>query len=159
MAKSVAAHFSVWLPWRTRNDHPKIHLPGVYAVARFRTPPETRQFSLCEELIYFGMTNSKGGLKSRLRQFDRTISGYLEHGGADRVRYAFPSYRHLTPKLFVAIAPFPCDVTSGKPKDLCTMGEVAKFEYVCLASYARRFNCLPRFNDKKNAPKFSANGT
>lgn len=154
MAKSLSAYFSTWMPWRERNDHPQITCPGVYAVARFGSAPASR-FSLCEDLIYFGMTNSKGGLKARRKQFDRTISGHLEHGGADRVLHAYPSYSRLVPKLYVAVAPFTCDVTTNKPNDLRTMGEVARFEYLCFATYAQKFGRLPRFNDKLGSPKAS----
>ena len=158
MAKSVAAHFSAWVPWPRRAEHPNITFPGVYAIARFRKPPATLRFTLCEEIIYFGMTNARGGLRARLKQFDRTIQGHIEHGGADRVLHAFPSYRHLVPKLYVSVAPFPCDVQSGKPRDLLVMGDVARFEYVCFAAYAKRYSRLPRFNDKSSSPKASANG-
>ena len=159
MPKSVVSHFSAWIPWRDRNDHPLIDCPGVYAIARFASPPKAVRFTLCEDVIYFGMTNSKGGLKYRLKQFDRTISGHLEHGGADRVLHAYPSYSRLVPKLFVAVAPFPCDVTTNRPQDLCIMGDVARFEYLCFAAYARKFKRLPRFNDKLGSPKASKNGT
>ena len=155
MPKPVTSYFSAWMPWSDRNSHAEIECPGVYAIARFDSPPDRAQFSLREELIYFGMTNSKGGLKYRLKQFDRTISGHLEHGGADRVLHAYPNYSRLLPKLFVAVAPFPCDVSSNKPSDLCVMGEVAKFEYLCLAAFVRKFGRLPRFNDKSGSPKAS----
>jgi hypothetical protein len=35
------------------------------------------------------------------------------------------------------------------------MGDVARFEYWCLAHFVERFHRLPNFNDKKKAPKFS----
>jgi hypothetical protein len=38
------------------------------------------------------------------------------------------------------------------------MGEVAKFEFACLAEYAERFNRLPEFNDKTKSLKFSKAG-
>jgi hypothetical protein len=158
MPKPIASYFSAWMSWNERNSHPQIASPGVYAVARFDRPP-TARFTLCDDVIYFGMTNSKGGLRYRLKQFDRTISGHLEHGGADRVLHAYPSYSRLVPKLYVAVAPFPCDVTSNEPQDLCTMGDVARFEYLCFAAYARKFGRLPRFNDKLGSPKASKNGT
>ena len=42
-------------------------------------------FDWIKEIIYIGMTNSKGGLKNRLQQFDNTIAGKTGHGGAQRV--------------------------------------------------------------------------
>ncbi len=35
------------------------------------------------------------------------------------------------------------------------MGDVTKFEYLCLAHFVDQFGKLPGFNDKKRAPKFS----
>jgi hypothetical protein len=158
MSEPVTPRFSRWLHWLERSNHPDISLPGVYVISRFLRAPPTRRFSFCSDIIYIGMSNSLGGVGSRLKQFDSTMSGKLAHGGADRVRYAFPSYGRLVPKLYVAVAPFPCDVTSIRPRDLCTMGDVARFEYVCLAAYAKRFGELPRFNNKRNSPKFSKHG-
>jgi hypothetical protein len=100
------------------------------------------------------MSNSRGGLKSRLKQFDNTISGKRGHGGADRVRYKYDNYDELIKRLYITIQPFECDVESNNPKDLRTMGDVVKFEYICYAEYAERFNSLPKFNDK-NSPKYS----
>jgi hypothetical protein len=34
------------------------------------------------------------------------------------------------------------------------MGDVAKFEYDCLANYFEKFKELPEFNDKQKSPKF-----
>jgi hypothetical protein len=35
------------------------------------------------------------------------------------------------------------------------MGDVAKLEFECLATYARRYRRLPEFNDKKKVRKYS----
>jgi hypothetical protein len=55
---------------------------------------------------YVGVTNSKGGLRTRLRQFDWTIAGTLGHGGADRVRFRHGSYSRFANKAFVDVAAF-----------------------------------------------------
>jgi hypothetical protein len=34
------------------------------------------------------------------------------------------------------------------------MGDVAKAEYECWAQFVTIFQRLPKYNDKKNAPKF-----
>jgi hypothetical protein len=102
------------------------------------------------------MTNAAYGLLGRLQHFDDTISGKrVAHGGADRVRQGYPSYARLAPRLYVSVARFPCDPTSNKPGDLHKMGNVARFEYLCLAAFVEQFARLPRFNDKANSPKFS----
>jgi len=55
----------------------------------------------------------------------------------------------------MAVGASNCDVASASPANLRIMGDVARWEYYCLADFAERFNRLPTFNDKKNAPKFS----
>ena len=100
------------------------------------------------------MTNSKGGLKNRLRQFDNTIYRKRNnHGGAMRVRYKYKDYDDLIKHLYVAVFPIKCDVTSNKVKDLLIMGDVTKSEYICFAKYVKNFDKLPEFNDKKRSSK------
>lgn len=113
------------------------------------------KFTWNEDVIYIGMTNSVGGLRSRLRQFDNTISGRTGHGGADRVRYKYQDYDRLINHLLVSVASFPCNVKALTTSDLITMGEVAKFEYVCFSEFVGRYGHLPEFNDKKRSPKYS----
>ncbi len=107
--------------------------------------------------MYFGMTNSGGGLRARLTQFDNTIVGKEDHGGGERVRYKYRNYGELTEKLFVSVCPGVCSIKSNKPEDLLKIGEVAYLEYYCFAKYVRLFGHLPEFNDKKKAPKLKAN--
>ena len=61
----------------------------------------------------------------------------------------------MTQNLYVSVRYFKCDVKSNKPEDLRIMGEVAKFEYDCFTLYTEKFESLPKFNDKKNSPKYS----
>ena len=100
------------------------------------------------------MTNSKKGIKNRLRHFDNTICWKgNNHGGAKRVRHKYKDYDKLIKHLYVAVCPFKCDVSSNKGKDLRIMGEVVKSEYICFAEYVEVFDMLPEFNDKKRSPK------
>lgn len=152
----VERRFSTWLPWVQRTEFPRSGCPGVYAIARSSTTLTDKPFKFREDIIYFGMTNSVSGLQGRLQQFDNTISGKrLAHGGADRVRHGYSIYARLIPHLYVSIARFACDPTSDLPTDLRKMGDVARFEYLCLAEFAKHFEKLPRFNDKATAPKHS----
>jgi hypothetical protein len=152
----VERRFSKWHAWSERAELSRCECPGVYAIARSKQRLAGQAFSLRKDIIYFGMTNAVSGLRGRLKQFDDTISGKrLAHGGADRVRRGFPSYGRLVPKLYVSVAPFACDPASNKPADLRRLGNVARFEYLCFAAFAERFEHLPRFNDKRNSPKFS----
>jgi len=95
-----AAPFSRWLPWLDRNQHLGINLPGVYIIARSRVRLTDKAFALRPDIIYIGMTNSVGGLRSRLKEFDNTIAGRTRHGGADRVRYRFRKYEPLAKQLY-----------------------------------------------------------
>ncbi len=101
------------------------------------------------------MTNAITGLKGRLKAFDNTIMGKRGHGGADRVRYEYQNYSKLVKNLYVSVAPFKADVKSNQPKDLMKMGDVAKFEYQCFAHFVGIHGRLPKFNNKKEAPKYS----
>ncbi|HCX31779.1 MAG TPA: hypothetical protein DHU55_18720 [Blastocatellia bacterium] len=147
--------FSRWQSWRLRDELDDIEFPGVYAVGYSSLNLSGGTFSWRKEIIYVGMTNAAAGLKGRLKQFDNTVIGKTGHGGADRVRYKFHNYKRLVKKLYVAVAPFKCDPVSNRPRDLRQMGDVVKFEYLCLAHYVETFDVLPEFNNKKESPKYS----
>jgi hypothetical protein len=147
--------FSTWRPWRKRSDHVGILRPGVYVIAWTRDPLAGRKFSWRKDIIYIGMTNAGSGLKGRLNQFDRTMAGKLAHGGADRVRFKHRDYSAFSKRAYVAVASFQCKTTSSASNDLRLMGDVARFEYLCLAQCVDEFGRLPEFNDKKKAPKHS----
>ncbi len=145
--------FSKWIKWSNRNNLSDLKSPGVYAISYSKTNLENNNFDWIKDIIYIGMTNSRGGLQSRLQQFDNTISGKQGHGGAQRVIFKHTNYNKLITNLYVSVFPFSCDVTSNKAEDLLIMGKVAEFEYICFAEYVKRFNHLPEFNDKKKSPK------
>jgi hypothetical protein len=144
------SNFSKWQSWQTR---PRIHYPGVYALAISPSDLSNKPFTLMKEIVYFGMTNSAGGLWARLKQFDNTIIGKIGHGGAERFLFKYKNYEKLRKNLYVSINFLKCDPKSNKPEDLFKMGEVAKFEYTCFAEYAKQFGDMPEFNDKKRSPK------
>ncbi len=128
--------------------------PGVYIVCKTNKNIDGNDFSWFEDIVYIGMTNSKNGLKGRLKQFDNTISKkQKDHGGAQRVLYKHPTYDNLVKNLFVSIRPFECNVSSNNTEDLRIMGKVSEFEYICFAEYVEKFKRLPEFNDKKRSPK------
>lgn len=147
--------FSSWFPWKRREDACGVGFPGVYALSISTKNNADRPFKWSKEIVYVGMTNAASGLKGRLTAFDNTISGKTGHGGADRVRFKHRIYKKLVRNLYVAIAPFECDPTSIRPRDLVTMGDVAKFEYLCFGHFVAQFGELPEFNDKRRSPKYS----
>ena len=146
--------FSPWRAWLARESFAQLRFPGVYALALTIDDLSDQAFSWLPQIVYFGMTNSIAGLKGRLKQFDNTIIGKTGHGGAERFRHDFPQASELYPRLYVAVLPFECNVTSNSPEDLITMGNVAKAEYECFARFSKLFGQLPKYNDKKNSPKF-----
>ena len=148
------SRFSPWITWGDRDQCAGCRQPGVYVIAMRSRPRANRKFAWSKDIVYIGMTNSVGGLTARLRQFDQTLAGTLRHGGADRMRFRHRNYARFFKQAYVAIAPFPCSPGSALPRDLRVMGDVAKFEFLCLAAYADKFGDLPKFN-KRSAPKFS----
>jgi len=151
----INGRFSLWSKWNNRNSLEGIKYPGVYCIAISEKDLSATAFDLIIEIKYVGMTNAKGGLRIRLKQFDNTIKGKNGHGGADIFRYKHQDYLSLVSNLYVSIHPFECDVTTNKPDDLRVMGEVAQFEYECFAKYAEKYGQLPEFNDKKLSKKDS----
>ena len=145
--------FSHWSDWNHRRSLSNLRFPGVYALAVTTESLAGVPFQWRPDIAYFGMTNSLSGLLGRLKQFDNTIIGKTGHGGAERFMHDFTSSADLSPLLYVAVWPFECDVSAGTPKDLITMGCVAKAEYECLAKFVDMFGRLPKYNDKKNSPK------
>lgn len=146
--------FSNWIKWSDRNKLNDLQYPGVYVISKNEDDIDNNSFTWIREIIYIGMTNSKKGLKRRLKQFDDIIFGKEgHHGGAKRVRYKYKDYDKLIKYLYVAVRPFKCDVSSNKEKDLLIMGKVAEYEYICLSEYVKRFGILPEFNNKKLSPK------
>jgi hypothetical protein len=147
--------FSNWVKFDQRADLKNTNYPGVYAIAISRRNIAGKRFSYIKEIRYFGFTNSGVGLRGRLNAFNNTLRDKSGpgHGGAERFRYDYEDGNALARKLYVAVCPFRCDVSSNAPKDLRTMGDVTRAEYLAFAGYAERFGGLPKYNDKKNSPK------
>jgi len=150
--------FSNWKRWLNRNQLGKVlKYPGIYVV-RYTTHHgiEDTLFEWTEDIICVGMTNSIGGLKGRLSQFNDTMrTARVTHGGADRVRFKHQNYSDFASSAYVAVCHMVCDVESNKPEDLRKMGKVAEWEYLAMAAYVEKFGRLPEFNDKKATKKFS----
>lgn len=152
----IKPNFSKWTRWKDRPSLDNITYPGVYALAVSEKDISGKGFDWIKQIVYFGMTNSGGGLRARLKQFDNTIVGKEGHGGGERVRFEYRNYDELANNLFVSVCPVKCNIKSNAPEDLLKMGEVAYLEYYCFAEYVKIFGQLPKFNDKKNAPKLKA---
>lgn len=147
--------FSRWSKFDLRETIKNAKYPGIYAIAISVKNIAGTPFDYRKGIVYFGMTNSRGGLRGRLNSFNNTLRDKPGpgHGGAERFRYDYEDGDALAKKLYVATCSFKCDVSSTARKDLEAMGAVARAEYVALANYAERFGALPKYNDKKNSPK------
>lgn len=145
---------SNWIKWENRNKLEGIKYPGIYSISVTDENIEGNEFEMLESIEYIGMTNSNGGLKSRLNQFDSTIKRIrLHHGGAHRFIGKYWEYEDIKDKLYVSICPFECGNDKNNIEDLIAMGEVAKAEYIYWTDYIKRHNKYPIFNDKNVSPK------
>ena len=143
-----------WVKWENRSKIENIKYPGIYSIAVTDENIEGRQFEMINEIEYIGMTNSNGGLRSRLSQFDSTIKRIrLNHGGAHRFIGKYWNYEEVKDKLYVSICPFECGNNKSNTDDLIDMGEVAKAEYIFWIDYIKKHGRYPIFNDKNSSPK------
>ena len=149
-----AGAFSAWTRWTDRASLPGLRFPGVYVIAAPEVDITAEPFSWRADIVYVGMSNSRGGVGSRLGQFESTLQGRMGHGGAQRLYRKHGDCSGLPAGLFVAVRTFECSVTSDDPDDLRAMGCVAKCEYDCFAEFAEAFGRLPEFNDKARSPKY-----
>lgn len=133
--------------------------PGIYSIAISENDISGTDFDYIKDIVYFGMTNSKTGLKGRLEQFNNTLRRKKGPGHGGAARFLYDCLQHsedgdsLAKRLYVAVCTFECDVTSIARKDLEKMGAVACAEYLAFAQYAEIYGHLPKYNDKKNSPK------
>lgn len=158
LAIGVPMKFSPWERFDNRENFRGFRFPGIYALAISSRNIAGTPFGYVKEIVYFGMTNSRAGLRGRLNAFNNTLRDKSGpgHGGAERFRYDYEDGEILSRKLYVAICPFECDVTSIDRKDLEAMGEVVRAEYIAFANYAELFGRLPKYNDRHRSPKRKA---
>ncbi len=147
--------FSAWSKFDLRDGIENTKFPGIYAIAISTKDISGTQFDYVKEIVYFGMTNSKTGLRGRLNAFNNTLRDKSGpgHGGAERFRHDYEAGEKLAKKLYVAVCHFKCDVSSIARKDLEAMGAVTRAEYVAFANYAEIYGSLPKYNDKQKSPK------
>jgi len=147
--------FSNWVKFNQRDDLKNTNFPGLYAIAISTKNIAGTPFTWAKEIAYFGYTNARNGIRGRLNQFNNTLRDKSGpgHGGAQRFRRKHRDGNALAKKLYVAVCPFKCDVTTNKPADLLVMGDVVRAEYIAFAKYVTIFDQLPEFNDKNKSPK------
>ena len=128
--------------------------PGVYILAYTEKNLEGKPLDI-KDIFYVGMSNSRGGVKQRLKQF---INGIHKNHGHSAGNRFFKEYGKGEPfnilkdkkTFFVASLSLPCKVHKNKrsPEDLRKMGQVAKFEYEVLAYIKENLNREPELNKK-----------
>ena len=128
--------------------------PGIYILAYTDKNLEGKQIKI-KDIFYVGMTNSRGGLKQRLKQFIDGIHKGYGHSAGNRFfsdysgGKSFGIARHKK-TFFVALLSLPCRVYKNDrtPEDLRKMGEVAKFEYEVMAYIKEKLGKEPELNKK-----------
>jgi hypothetical protein len=147
--------FSSWVKFCHRDELKGTSCPGVYAIAICSRNLSGTRFGWSKEIAYLGFTNAAGGLRGRLNQFNNTLRDKSGpgHGGAQRFRSKYPDGERLAKRLYVAVCPFVCDVSTNSPVDLRVMGDIVRAEYLAFAKYASLYDRLPEFNDKERSPK------
>lgn len=147
--------FSNWVKFERRDELRNTNYPGVYAIAISSEDIAGSRFSWAKEISYFGFTNAASGLRGRLDQFNNTLRDKAGpgHGGAQRFLGKNRNGNALAKRLYVAVCPFKCDVSTNSPADLRIMGDVVRAEYLAFAKYVALYGRLPEFNDKEKSPK------
>jgi hypothetical protein len=139
-------------------DHPSIEQgknPGVYLLAYTEENLQGKGIDL-SKIFYVGMSNSRGGVNQRLRQFADAIEKRSDkHSGGRRFLEEWGKgepYSKLRRKdrLYVTGITIQCWVKKKKrgPADLRKMGDVAALEYYVLAAVKEKTNSEPQLNKK-----------
>ena len=136
------------------NDIEGSKCPGVYALAYTKENLSGQKVQF-KDIHYFGMSNSKEGVKGRLDQFKKAINVGKGHSAGNRVfkeilnGKSFNS-RRREKKFWVAMLTFPYNVVKGcrGPDDLQGMGKVAALEYFLIAHFLKRMKEEPELNKK-----------
>ena len=140
--------FTPWVKWEDRKGKfTHMERPGVYAIAESNKEPKAVS-EWPRQIIYIGMTHAKGGLKSRLHDFDYAIRNGHGHSGGNRVFAAIGKrgYSKFVKNLYVSVLQYKCEVASPEPNDLRTIGDIRKQEYKCFACFMEKHKELPRHN-------------
>lgn len=147
--------FSAWEKFDDREKITGISYPGIYAISISEENISGTSFTVRKDIVYFGMTNSRTGLRGRLNAFNNSLRDKKGpgHGGAERFRFDFIDGNRLAQNLYVSVYSLECNTSSIARKDLETMGDVTRSEYVAFANYAELYGELPKYNDKRRSPK------
>jgi hypothetical protein len=142
------------------STRPDLIYPGVYLLA-FTSAKLTGMIVKAEQVLYAGMSNSAGGVRSRLHQFAKGIERNDFHSGAMRFyreQCGSKPFSQLKTRnrFYVAALTIECesDKNSVQPEDLRIMGHIACLEYYVIARIAQKTGNKPALN--KYGPRTTA---
>lgn len=128
--------------------------PGVYLLAFSYKNLENTKIKI-SDVFYVGMSNSRGGVKQRLKRF---INGLEKDDFHSAARRFYDEYANQKPfsklktkkKFYFAFISIPCEVSKDRrtPKDLRKMGDIAQLEYYILAYIKEKLDKEPDLNKK-----------
>jgi len=139
--------FTKWFKWENRDNIPNVQYPGVYLIAITDKLLEGIK-PQWNDVSYVGMTNSKGGLRSRWRQFDRSIRGKSGHSGGKTIYKLLGNYESWPLNLYVASMSVKCNISDPTNIDYIKMGIVAFYEYEAFAEHYLNVGGHPKYNKK-----------
>ena len=139
----------------TALDQEVCRFPGIYVLAYSESVQPNDPISP-EDILYVGMSNARGGLRGRLRQFLAAAGdGKSRHSGGRRLfsnlQGRRPILKSKSPeKLLFGCVAFECNVDkrTRQASDLRTMGHVACLEYFVLARVKEVCGSEPALNRK-----------
>jgi hypothetical protein len=127
--------------------------PGVYILAYpDRTTKLLGKKTKAKDIYYIGMTNSKAGLRGRLKDFLRAIECGRGHSGGDRFfklhqNRPYSKHKPKRPIYFVTHLVNCCAIKAqSQPKDFRAMGHVACLEYYAIAYVKEKTGHVPTLN-------------
>lgn len=133
---TIQRSFTPWLPWRDRRKIGDDHYPGVYILARFRTPPLAMDV-VDRRILYVGETTQRT-LAQRLYEFERSaVLGKNGHSGGHTYATVFRGTRGL----FVSALP----VVADEPH---LSAFIRATERLVLWAYVERHGAAPWCNRK-----------
>lgn len=130
------------------------NLPGVYILAWTNNKIGNTRPKLTN-IFYVGMSNAKGGVKGRLKQFINGIEKNTSHSAGMRFFKEYSgnkpfSRTNQTKRFYFIPLCFKCNVIKEErtPNDLRAMGEIAQLEYYLLAHIKENTKNEPELNKK-----------
>ena len=138
--------FSHWYQWENREDYKLCKYPGIYSIDITNKNLLDKKFKFSKDVVYIGMTNSKGGLCARWQQFNNSIKGGEGHGPAKRIYSEKGHCKDWTEKLYISAMGIKRDDSPNKPDYYIRRGWIAFLEQEALAKFHQKVNKHPKYN-------------